>query len=217
MARPKPLSEPRGNKSFARRAGQTKPRSITLIVCEGETEQAYLDAARIRYGLTAAEVIVAPNTIGPAPISVVQCAERKCNERGSYDKVFCVFDRDSHESFQRARDLINALARRRRTPLPISEAISIPCFELWVLLHYERTDAPFDNCDNVITRLRVSKPGYVKADAVVAKQLVIDMDTAIANAEWVEQRAANNNHNPYTSVHHVMRHFAQVAEEKAIK
>lgn len=216
MARRKPMTELRGNKSFARRAGQRKPRSITLIVCEGETEQAYLEAARIHYGLTAAEVIVAPNAIGPAPISVVQCAERKCNEPGSYDKVFCVFDRDGHESFQRARTRIRGLANRRRSPLPISEAISVPCFEFWVLLHYEQTDAPFDNCDNVITRVRFCKPGYAKADALVARQLVVGMDMAIANALWVEHRAANNNYNPYTSVHHVIQHFAQVASEKVI-
>lgn len=216
MVRRKPITLLRGNQSFVRRAGQKKPRSITLIVCEGETEQAYLEAARIRCGLTRAEVIVAPNTIGPAPISVVQCAEKKCNEPGSYDKVFCVFDRDGHESFERARTRIRELAGRARKPLPISEAISVPCFELWVLLHYERTDAPFDNCDNVIARVRDCKPGYAKADALVARQLVVHMDKAITNALWVEQRAANNNYNPYTTVHHVVQHFAQVANEKAV-
>lgn len=216
MARRKPIAELRGNRSFARRPGQSKPRSITLIVCEGETEQAYFEAARLRCGLSTAEVVVAPNTIGAAPISVVQCAERKCSEPGGYDKVFCVFDRDGHESFDRARQAIQALANRARKPLPISEAVSVPCFEFWVLMHYERTDAPFADCDSVMARVRNFRPGYAKASAAVARDLVNLQATAVANAQWVEQRAANNNHNPYTSVHHVIKHFEHVANAKAV-
>lgn len=215
MARRKPLVELRNNRSLSRRPGQTKPRSITLIVCEGETERVYLDAARMRHGLSTAEVVVAPNTVGPAPSSVVQCAVSKCNEPGSYDRVFCVFDRDGHESFARARESIRTLANRKRNPLPISEAISVPCFEFWVLLHHERTDAPFGSCDNVIERLRHHRPGYVKADAGVARDLVNALDTAVANADWVEHRAENNGPNPFTSVHHVIKHLAHVAREKA--
>ena len=70
------ISKLRGSKTFRRRPGQKPPRSITLIVCEGETEQEYFEVARIHYGLTNAEVIVAENAVGSAPISVVECAER---------------------------------------------------------------------------------------------------------------------------------------------
>lgn len=169
---------------------------------------------RIRYGLTTAEVIVAPNTVGPAPISVVECAEDKCGEHGGYDRVFCVFDRDGHESFDRACARIKTLASRKRKALPIDEAISIPCFELWVLLHFEQTDAPFDRCAKVVERVRVHMPGYEKANAAIARQLIGNVETAIANAEWLEHRAANNNYNPYSSVHKVLRHFAEVANQK---
>ncbi len=46
-----------------------------MIVCEGETEEGYFDAARAHFNLTTAEVMIADNTKGPAPISVVDCAE----------------------------------------------------------------------------------------------------------------------------------------------
>ena len=103
MTRRQPLSHLRGTESFRRKPGSKAPRSVTLIVCEGETEQEYFKAARIKYGLTTAEVIVADNTVGSAPSSVVECAEHRCAEPGSYDHIFCVFDRDDHESFDRAR------------------------------------------------------------------------------------------------------------------
>jgi len=120
------ISRPRCRSSFERKPGNRLPRSITLIVCEGETERAYFEAARLRLGLRPAEVVIAENTHGSAPISVVACAEQKADEDGGYDFIFCVFDRDAHESFSRAREKINALAGRRKKPLPIQEIISIP-------------------------------------------------------------------------------------------
>lgn len=216
MVRRIPISKLRDSASFRRKSGQKPPRSITLIVCEGETEQVYFEAARIKYGLTTAEIILADNTVGPAPISVVECAEEKCAERGGYDKVFCVFDRDGHESFDRAREKIKTLAGRKKKPLPIQEAISIPCFEFWVLLHFERTDAPFHKCAGVIQRIceEHHMPGYEKADATIARLLMARLEEALGNADWIEGRAVNNGYNPYTSVHHVLRHFAEVANQK---
>lgn len=208
------ISKLRDSSSLRRKPGQNPPRSITLIVCEGETEQEYFAAARIKYGLTTAEIILAENTVGPAPISVVECAEKKCAEPGGYDQVYCVFDRDGHESFDRARDRIKTLAGRKKKPLPFQEAISIPCFELWVLLHYEKTDAPFIHCANVIDRLRNHMPGYEKADATIARQLMAIVADALGNADWLEARAENNNYNPYTSVHKVLRHFEAVAGQE---
>ena len=120
-----------GRASFRRKAGQRPPRSITLIVCEGETERACFEAARLHHGLQPAEVGVPENTRGSAPISVVECAEQKATEAGGYDYIFCVFDRDSHQGFTRARDRIKVLAGRKAKPLPVREIISIPCLEVW--------------------------------------------------------------------------------------
>lgn len=214
MARCKRVSHLRGTESFRRKSGRKSPRSITLIVCEGETEQEYFEAARIKYGLTTAEIILAENTVGSAPISVVQCAEDRCSEPGGYDKVFCVFDRDGHESFDRARAKVKTLAKRGKKPLPIQEAISIPCFEYWVLLHHERTDAPFRCCSDVIDQVRTHMPDYEKADTAIARQLVARVENALGNADWVEGRAEDNNYNPYTSIHHVLRCFAKIANQK---
>lgn len=213
MTRRQPLSHLRNTASFRRKPGSKAPRSVTLIVCEGETEQEYFEAVRIHYGLTTAEVIVADNTVGSAPSSVVECAEHRCAEPGSYDHIFCVFDRDGHESFDRARKRIGTLSGRKKKPLPIREAISIPCFEYWVLLHHARTDAPFKHCDDAKAQVCRHMPDYEKADANIARQLMAKLDQALSNAKWVEDRAQENNYNPYTSVHHVIKHFAAVAKK----
>ena len=111
------ISKIRGRSQLRRRPGQREPRSITLIVCEGETEEAYFEAARVHFNLTTAEVVVADNTQGAAPISVVECAEERAEERGGYDTIFCVFDRDGHQSLDRARSKIKGLASRSRNQL----------------------------------------------------------------------------------------------------
>ncbi len=204
----------RGVRSFRRKPGRKPPRSITLIVCEGETERVYFNAARIHYGLNTAEVLIADNTAGSAPISVVHCAEAKSKERGGYDTIYCVFDRDGHESFWRARERIRVLAGRAKNPLPVYEAISIPCFEFWVLLHFEQTAAPFPHCDDVIRRVRNPNymPAYKKADAAIARRLMDRIERAMENSVWLERTAEDSDQNPFTTVQRVLRHFAQLAQ-----
>lgn len=205
------ISNIRSKSAFRRRPGQREPRSITLIVCEGETEQAYFEAVRILFQLTTAEVVVADNTKGAAPISVVECAEERAAEQGGYDTIFCVFDRDGHESFDRARAKIRGLASRSRNRLNMHEVVSVPCFELWVLLHFERTDRPFQRCVDVIGQIRREHlNGYAKADDGVTKQLMLRVETALANARWLKGRTRIGEENPSTSVNAVMQHMKDV-------
>lgn len=172
----------------------------------------YFKAARQRYRLTTAEIVIADNMKGSAPESVVQLAEEKYRDDDGYDKVFCVFDRDDHESYQRARDRIVHLRTRTLNPLPIDDAISWPCFEVWILLHYERTDRPFNRCAKVIQRIRQAHiHNYEKADEEMAAALIERVDTAIANADWLAGRAQITNHNPFTAVQTVLRHFSTVS------
>jgi len=203
------VSQLRSSQSLKRKAGNRQPRFITLIVCEGETEQTYFDAVRRHFGLSTTEVVVADNYEGAAPISVVKCAERKCAEPGGFDQVFCVFDRDGHESYDRARQRIALLAARTQRPLSIAAIASVPCFEIWVLLHFEKSDAPFNRCADVITRVKVNMPHYEKADARAIRELLPRLETANENASWLELRGRDINHNPSTNVHHLIRHFAE--------
>ncbi|MFN9748568.1 MAG: RloB family protein [Burkholderiales bacterium] len=209
------LSPIRRDSRLRRRAGNRPPRSITLIVCEGETELEYLKVLCNHLGLRPTEVILAENTEGSAPISVVTCAERRAEKWGGYDHIFCVFDRDSHESFERARSRIRQLASRRSAPLPIREIVSVPCFEIWVLLHFEQSDAQFADCSEVISRIRDQHMSdYVKAKIRVANALVDRLDVALASAAWLELRAEENNWNPYTAVHLLVEHLRTVAAQE---
>lgn len=207
------LSTLRSERSFARRAGKTPPKEVTLIVCEGETETKYLKTLCQTLRLTTASIYVCDNGTDSAPINLVNRAERLNLTNDGYDHIYCVFDKDVHESFDRARERIQALNNRSRKPLPIKEAISIPSFELWILLHYEQTDRSFINSAEVVryianqNHIRV----YKKADDSICQELVRKIETAIANAVWLENRGHTKNENPMTNVHKLVEHIKEIS------
>ncbi len=48
--------------------------------------------------------------------------------------------------------------------------------------------------------------GYVKADDGVTKQLMLRVETALANARWLKGRTGIEEENPTTSVNTVVQH-----------
>jgi len=81
------------------------------------------------------------------PLSLVRAAmkAKKRNEKGqkrkgpAHDEVWCVFDVDEHPNLKEAA----ALAREHG----INVAISNPCVELWILLHFEDQTGFIDRDD----------------------------------------------------------------------
>jgi hypothetical protein len=198
----------RSRKSFQRRQGQRQPRAVTLIVCEGQTERAYFDALRRRLRLTNAEVLF-PVPAGSAPISVVDCAIGKAKESGGYDFIYCVFDCDQHESFDRALNKLHANAKRH----PLHAIVSIPCFEYWILLHFENTDAPFSACDNVIDRIEEHFPGYAKSNAKQIENILDRIDDALKRAQEKFKNPSDPIENPHTSSHRLVQHLQRTAAQ----
>jgi RloB-like protein len=141
-----------------------------LIVCEGtKTEPYYLQELINDLGIRHHTVKVARND-GTSPDRIVAHAVKLYDEDAlggdSFDKVFCVFDRDTHETFDAAVQRINDLNGAKEPKL--YEAItSTPCFEYWLLLHFGYTNKPFHAAgrksvgDQVVSELK-TKPGFSK-------------------------------------------------------
>ncbi|MBU3548103.1 RloB family protein [Polynucleobacter sp. P1-05-14] len=207
------LSVLRGERSFTRKAGNTPPKEVTLIVCEGETETKYLKAICQSLRLATATIYVCDNGTDSAPVNLVNKAEQLNLTNDGYDHIYCVFDKDIHESFDRAREKIRSLSRRTRKPLPIKEAVSIPSFELWVLLHFEQTDRSFGTSAEVVRYISNQNHirAYKKADDLICQELITRLETAIKNAGWLERRGHTSNENPMTNVHKLVQHIKEIA------
>lgn len=188
----------RATSQLQRRVGERKPRERFLIVCEGETEMSYFEAIRRELRLSTTEVHVCGKTCGSAPISMVDHAiELKKHEKEMpYDHVWCVSDRDRHATLEKAVDK----AARHQVHL----ALSIPCFEIWILLHFRSGGKPYEGADALIRDLRKCLPGYTKGK-VPFDILWERRSIALQHAEHLAASRDQPRQNPSTNVHKLVR------------
>lgn len=198
MARKKPKNIlSRGSRNF-------EQHSHILIVCEGEvTEPNYFKGLINKFKINVANVHIV-GECGAAPISVYKEAERlyeksKLKNEVKYDKVFCVFDRDEHNSYS------NAISSIKNKDC-FEAIISNPCFEVWYLFHFSNSSKPFHKKGSKTASQQVKSDagtllntyGKNKNDISI---LYDKLPTAIENAKLI---AKQGHENPYTNVYKIV-------------
>jgi len=90
----------------------------------------------------------------------------------------------------------------------------VPCFEVWILLHYAYSTGPFvasggrSACDNVVGAIREHLPGYEKAFARVFDTLWPLLDTAVMHADRLGlHNRQTGSDNPATTVHELVEYL----------
>jgi hypothetical protein len=209
------LFHKRKARSRAQLERQKKERSRSpryLIVCEGtKTEPHYFRELRDYLKIPPQSVRIMPSD-STSPGRIVAHAldvydeDALCGD--SFDKVFCVFDRDMHETFDAAVQRVSDL-KSSSTSKPFEAITSTPCFEFWFLLHFGFTDQPFHASgkksigDKVIAALR-KKPGfqtYGKGKQGIYAALEDKIHGAIESAEQLRKCSVGTGHrNPATDV-----------------
>ena len=197
-----------------RKAAKRQPFERLLIVCEGEkTEPLYLGEIRRAFRLSTAHVQVWPSADGTEPLQVVDCAERlflegnraKSIDGRGFDRVIAVFDRDAHATYHQALAKLRALNLAHENddgePVPFQAVASVPCFEIWLLLHFEDVLAPVHR-NEVYARLRTHLPGYDKGQGghFAATRHRLNAATARATARAAQTMTAEGRE-PYTDMH----------------
>jgi len=212
----------RTNQSFARKPGQKAPRACVLIVCEGsKTEPGYFRSLCRKLRLHSAEVKICGEECGNAPVSVVDFAleEQRRRKRDvkqgvallAYESVWCVMDVE-----QRGKNPTLPDALQRARDRKFNTVLSNPCFEFWILLHFEDSARPYVNCAEVITALQtaIGRP-YSKGEDIFAL-LFPRIGEAIQRAQSLEQRQryddANPVPNPSTQAHHLAEFLYDMAK-----
>ena len=104
---------------------------------------------------------------GSAPISVVDDAIRRRDDRQrlaekgisqtEYDEIWCVMDT---EEPGKSSTFAAALDKAKGNGLRV--AVSNPCFEYWILLHFVEPGHAFHNCSEVISVVKGYIPTYTK-------------------------------------------------------
>ena len=214
MPPPKPRRVRRGR---PRRSG--KPR--ILILCEGaKTEPNYF--AQLKQAEHLTSVFVRPprrKQIGPA--GLLRRLREELEEDSDWDEVHCVLDHDGRDT--EIREFRTRLAAiNQKSDTQVKMILSVPCFEFWLLLHFEFTDRPFvpkggrTACDDVIKKLRRHLSDYRKNNPQTFRRCHQHMNTAIQNAAQLEsERPEPPQPGPsYTNVGSLMKRLLRISENK---
>jgi len=134
---------------------------------------------------------------GMVPLSLVrrardyQQANRRPRRKGrgvEFDEIWCVFDVDQHANLTQA---INEAQQSG-----ISVALSNPCFELWIILHYEDQTAHIDR-HNAQRRARdLGALDAKRLDPRNIEALLGGYEAAKLRAQQLRQRHMGNGSNP---------------------
>lgn len=213
------LKKERKARELARQINKRSPYDSVLIICEGEkTEVNYFRNLISIYRLNSANVEVLPCKKGSAPISIVDYAVERSKSQPYLDRVYCVFDRDNHNSFDQAIEKLKRLDQQAKRKKPrYFSAISIPCFEFWFLLHFKYTTKQYSQtqncsmCDNLIAELRQHLPSYTKNTPNLFAQLEQHLPAASRHAAQLRQENDRmDTDNPSTNVDEVVQYLIEL-------
>jgi len=123
-----------------------------------------------------------------SPVGLVKEAKLKKQkakrDRNPYNEVWIVLDKDGHANMGQAMNT----AKDNK----ISVALSIICFEYWVLLHFEKTTSVFNKCDDIISYIR--KKHFQEYQKNINSYIALKdkIDTAIENGKWIVKQNGND-------------------------
>lgn len=197
----------RNKKDLERKKAKRSSFEKVLIVCEGaKTEPNYFKELKDHYQLNTADVVVDGNC-GSDPWSGYQHAQELAKkakaDNDPYDKIYCVFDKDKHTTYQK---VITAIVNKKN----FTAINSVPCFEYWLLLHFVYTDKPFSAsgnksiCDKTTEELKIKGrlPDYQKGALGIFEKLISRLETAKTNAQRaLRDSESNQTDNPSTRIH----------------
>ena len=198
---------------LARSKAKKSPYETIVIVCEdSKSSPSYFNELKKHFRLNTANIIVVSSK-GSAPINVVDYAIEMAKNNPDIDHIACVFDRDTHESYERAISKLRAFKPNRTDKSkPIYRTItSTPCYEIWLLLHFCYTTKAYgangikSAGDNLISELCTHLPSYKKNVIAWFSEIISRLDVAIKNAKQLQkENALTRSTNPSTDIHELV-------------
>lgn len=145
------------------RASQRKQqqRNTVAIVGDGQTERIYF--SDVRETDRPANLTIFPDY--PRKIGNYKgVLERAIALKETYDRVYALIDMD--KILQDRQQAAYAQDKTKATEAGVIVLENNPCFEIWLLLHFMNTGKLFNNCDEVVGKLRHRDciPNYEKSE-----------------------------------------------------
>jgi RloB-like protein len=179
---PKQRQLRREGRSLRRHKAKRAGLPAYLIVCEGrETEPNYLHGLCDGRGINRANATVVPGDGDTDASGLVRKARRRFAIDRDFDAVFVVCD-CAGEDLEAALALAGSpLKNVSGKMLSVRLIVSRPCFEFWLLLHFEYVARPFGAPDDAVDLLRRHLTDYSKADRQIFAKVGVGLDRAIGH------------------------------------
>lgn len=184
---------------------------VEAIVGDGPTEKHYFEQLNVICGIR--NISIKPDLPDTA-----RKGEGKYNKvfnraesllADDYDHVHCLIDYDAVIQERKTSDFQTKCRKLLKAyPNRLTIYINNPCFEMWLLLHYEKTSRSFDSCKRVETALKKYVKDYSKQQDYtrqLCSKLYPKISTAVSNAQTLEhQRDQYGEYYPRAEVHRLI-------------
>lgn len=205
-----------GLNSLERKSKKRERYKVIMIVCEGsKTEPNYFKGLRNELGLNPANIQIECCPNGNDPVSIINHAINE-HKKNDYDKIYCVFDKDAHSNYQQALNKIRTHSNNKK---PIYAIPSVPCFEYWLLLHFEDSSKPYQQKGNksageqLKSEIKKHIKHYNEADKDVFVKTKENLQIAITRAKQIESAQKNNDtDNPSTKVYKLVEDLINISK-----
>lgn len=200
-----------------------EPYDRILIVCEGaKTEPNYLEDIRRELRLATANIEVCRGE-GRSPGTIVKYALERFDEDDEFDRVYCVFDRDEHADYEASVERCRQLRKMNKNAKHclFTAITSNPCFEYWLILHFEDTSRPFvrkgkkSPGDCAVSHLKKYIAKYDKGERGIHGLVRNHQATAIARAKRVNQLNLENPHTKMNELVSALEELKQKSQQKS--
>jgi hypothetical protein len=204
----------RQTSKLQRKQGNRPSYDRILIVSEGtKTEPNYFREIRQDFRIPTINVQIQPSDWGTDPLNIVKYAEHLFSNgdthrritKKSFERIYVVFDRDDHTTYhaalQKSESLNNKLRNDQKQKVQFIAITSIPCFELWLLLHFKEI---YDwlHRDDVIRHLKSYIPNYEKGLDKCYQKTRHNIEIAIERAKKLSNnKSIYNDNEAYTNMY----------------
>ncbi len=169
-----------------------------LILTEGEcTEIQYLNKIKRKFRLSRLTFRQAQKH-NP----VIEIA-KEMEQITEYERVYAIFDAETNKQkhqFIEALNYIQNIANIHKSKKPIiyNAFTANPCFEIWLLLHFQAITQNYYECSDVRTDLKQYIPNYNKHLHDSVSDLMLRLEIAISNE--IQLKNSNPIQSPFSNI-----------------
>lgn len=171
--------------------GKREARRRLLVVCGAQvTEREYLRGLVAHMANPAVTVRITTKSCSPSQLVTYAEVQRSLSPT-DFDDVWCVFDVDEFQ------DVPSAIAQAKEAGIEV--AVSNPCFELWLILHYRAHTSHAENYRKLLPHLTRHLPHYDKT-RLDFRDFSEGWSEAVARARKLAPSGKEHEVNPATGI-----------------